>query len=329
MKLLIAGFQSRYEQYLPDLPVAHEAEMVFCKRSLSDEVFAAAAPDAEVVCVDSMRPTGSALMDAMPNLKMIHCEGVGFDQVDLEAARKRGIFVCNNPGANAGAVAEQVILLILALMRGLVPGQRSMLEGTSNQVLKQVLTTPMRELGDCRVGLVGFGCIAKAVTQLLHAFGAEVCYNAPHRRSPEEEAQWGVTYLSLEELAASCDIVSLHCPSNASTHHLVDEGFLRRMKPSALLINTARGDVVDSQALRNALEAGSLAGAGLDTLDQEPAPLDHPLIDLPPELRDRVVLSPHIGGLTTAFFRRGHLNMWRDIEKVAAGRRPDNVVNGL
>ena len=90
MKILIAGLQSRYEQYLPDLPITKQVEMVFCKRSLSDEVFAAAAPEAEVVCVDSMRRTTSVLMDAMPNLKLIQCEGVGFDQVELEAARQLG-----------------------------------------------------------------------------------------------------------------------------------------------------------------------------------------------------------------------------------------------
>ena len=132
MKILIAGLQSRYEQYLPDLPITKQVEMVFCKRSLSDEVFAAAAPEAEVVCVDSMRRTTSVLMDAMPNLKLIQCEGVGFDQVELEAARQRGIYVCNNPGSNAAAVAEQTILLMLALTRGLVPGQESMYAGTSN-----------------------------------------------------------------------------------------------------------------------------------------------------------------------------------------------------
>ena len=164
---------------------------------------------------------------------------------------------------------------------------------------------------------------------LLRAFGAEVCYNAPHRRTLEEEAERGVTYLPLEELAAACDIVSLHCPANDSTHHLVDDAFLARMKPTALLINTARGDVVDSLALRRALEEGRIAGAGLDTLDQEPAPLDHPLIDLPPQLRERVVLSPHIGGLTTAFYRRGHLHMWQNIQCIAQGQRPDSVVNGL
>lgn len=329
MKILIAGLQSRYEQYLPDLPITKQTEMVFCKRSLSDEVFAAAAPEAEVVCVDSMRTTTAALMEAMPNLKLIQCEGVGFDRVDLEYARQRGIYVCNNPGSNAAAVAEQTILLILALTRDLIPGQESMYAGTSNRVLGRVVTSPLRELGDCRVGLVGFGHIAKAVARLLRAFGAEVCYNAPHRRTPEEEAEWGVTYLPLEELAATCDIVSLHCPANASTHHLVDDAFLARMKPTALLINTARGDVVDSVALRRALEEGRIAGAGLDTLDQEPAPLDHPLIDLPPQLRERVVLSPHIGGLTTAFYRRGHLHMWQNIQCIADGQRPDSVVNGL
>ena len=135
--------------------------------------------------------------------------------------------------------------------------------------------------------------------------------------------------LSLEELAETCDIVSLHCAVTDETRNMVDEDFLARMKPTAYLINTARGDLVDNDALARALTEGRIAGAGLDTLAPEPVPADHPLVTLPPEIQRRVILAPHLGGITEASFRRAHAHMWRNAQRLAAGERPDSVVNGL
>ena len=187
----------------------------------------------------------------------------------------------------------------------------------------------IRELSDCRVGLVGFGDIAKATAERLAAFGCEVYYYTKHRRDREEEERYGVTYTSLEELAASCDIVSLHCAVTEETRGMADEAFLARMKSTAYLVNTARGELVDNLALRQALMDGKLAGAGLDTLAPEPVTADNPLVTLPAPACDRVVLAPHLGGITEASFRRSHLHMWRNAERVADGHRPDNIVNGL
>ena len=187
----------------------------------------------------------------------------------------------------------------------------------------------IRELSDCRVGLVGFGDIAKATAERLAAFGCEIYYYSKHRRDRVEEERYGVTYTSLEELAASCDIVSLHCAVTEETRGMADEAFLARMKSTAYLVNTARGELVDNLALRQALMDGKLAGAGLDTLAPEPVTADNPLVTLPAPACDRVVLAPHLGGITEASFRRSHLHMWRNAERVADGHRPDNIVNGL
>ena len=154
-------------------------------------------------------------------------------------------------------------------------------------------------------------------------------YYTKHRRLPEEEKKYHVTYLPLEELAEKSDIVSLHCAVTEETRNLVDAALLRRMKPTAYLINTARGDLVDNEALRQALLEGRIAGAGLDTLSPEPVPAGHPLTALPPEVQRKVVLAPHLGGITEASFRRAHAHMWRNVEHLAAGERPDNIVNGL
>ena len=134
---------------------------------------------------------------------------------------------------------------------------------------------------------------------------------------------------ALEELAEKSDIVSLHCAVTEETRNLVDAALLRRMKPTAYLINTARGDLVDNEALRQALLEGQIAGAGLDTLSPEPVPAGHPLTALPPEVHRKGVLAPHLGGITEASFRRAHAHMWRNVEHLAAGERPDNIVNGL
>ena len=185
------------------------------------------------------------------------------------------------------------------------------------------------ELSACKVGLVGLGDTGRAAAEHLRPFGCGLYYYSKHRRPPEEEQRLGVTYLPLEELAAVCDIVSLHCAVTGETRNMVDDAFLGRMKPTAYLINTARGDLVDNDALRRALTEGRIAGAGLDTVTPEPVPADHPLAALPEAVRDRVVLAPHLGGITEASFRRAHAHMWRNAERIAAGERPDCVVNGL
>ena len=154
-------------------------------------------------------------------------------------------------------------------------------------------------------------------------------YYAPHLKDPETELEYHVSYLELAELAARCDIVSIHTAVTEQTRGMINRDFLARMKPNALLINTARGEIVDNLALRKALSEGRILGAGLDTLAPEPTPADHPLVDLPEGVRDRVVLAPHLGGITTGSFRRAHRSMWGNIAAVLDGSRPVNIVNGL
>ena len=197
------------------------------------------------------------------------------------------------------------------------------------EMKEQCMTEGLTELSACKVGLVGFGDIARATAERLAPFGCELYYYTRHRRTPEEERKYGVTYLPLEELAETCDIVSLHCAVTDETRNMVDDALLRRMKPTAYLVNTARGDLVDNAALVQALTEGRIAGAGLDTLAPEPVPDGHPLTVLPQEIQDRVALAPHLGGITEASFRRAHAHMWRNAERLAAGERPDCVVNGL
>ena len=142
--------------------------------------------------------------------------------------------------------------------------------------------------------LIGFGHIAKATAQRLAPFGCELFYDSAHRKDPETEKAFSVTYLPLGELLAACDIISLHAAVTPQTCGMVNAAFLSQMKNGSYLINTARGELVDHLAVKEALFSGKLAGAGFDTLSPEPVPADHPLVRLPPEVEDRVVFSPHL-----------------------------------
>ena len=330
MKVLIVGNPDRYESYLPaDLPLAQEAEKVFCPRGSSDEALLAAAADADFIAFDPMSPIGARCLENMPKLRAIHSEGVGYNFVDLDAAARRGIYVCNCAGVNAGAVAEQTVLLMLAVLRDVVNGDQGVRAGQQIRIKESSMARGYTELADCRVGLVGLGAIGRETALRLRPFGCRLAYYNRRRRPAAEEEALGLEYLPLEELCAGSDIVSLHLPVTPETAGLVNEDFLRRMKPTAYLINTSRGDLVDNAALGRALTEGWIAGAGLDTLSPEPVLPDNPLLQLPEEAMKRIVFSPHIGGITNSSFRRSHRMIWQCFTDVAEGRRPKHIVNGL
>ena len=329
MKVLIMGSRDRYERFLPEKICTGEFQLVFAARDSTTQQLLELAPDADVLLADAISRVDRALIEAMPNLKLIHSEGVAYNTIDTQAAREHGIFVCNNRGCNADAVAEQALMLMLMLLRKGVTGDRAVREGRQIQYKEQAMSQGITELGDCTVGLIGLGDIAQATARRLRAFGCNVYYYAPHRRTHAVEMAMSVSYLPLEQLIARCDIISLHCPVSDETRHMVNGPFLSAMKPTAFLVNTGRGDLVDNDALRQALIQGHIAGAGLDTIAPEPTPANHPLVDLPEAVRDRVVYSPHLGGITTGSFRRGHQNMWNSVLALRDGKRPNHIVNGL
>ena len=260
MKIVILGAEARYRAYQPAMPFIQQQELVFLDKDSTEAEILAAGADAEVLFVDAITVVSAALMEHMPCLRLIHSEGVAFDRIDLSAARERGIYVCNNKGCNAGAVAEQTVLLILMLLRHALEGDEAVRAGRQMEMKERCMVEGITELSACKVGLVGFGDIARAAAERLVPFGCELYYYTKHRRLPEEEKKYHVTYLPLEELAEKSDIVSLHCAVTEETRNLVDAALLRRMKPTAYLINTARGDLVDNEALRQALLEGRIAG---------------------------------------------------------------------
>ncbi len=329
MKLLVIGDEKRARRYLPENPITDKVKMIVCPRDATEEELLRAGADADFILADAISPVSRSLIERMPRLKMIHSEGVAYHAIDLEAARERGIFVCNCRGVNAGAVAEQAVLLMLGLLRNVAPGDRAVREGKQITVKERAMVEGIRELSDCRVGLIGFGATGQATARLLSAYGCRVLYHSTHRADPDTERKCRVMWASRESVISECDIVSLHVPVTPVTEKMVDAGFLEKMQPGAYLINTSRGELMDHKALRDALMNGTIAGAGLDTLYPEPVTADNPIASLPEDCPGRVLLSPHIGGITGGTFTRAHQMVWENIERVAKRKRPERIVNGL
>ncbi|MCI9156140.1 MAG: hydroxyacid dehydrogenase [Lawsonibacter sp.] len=329
MKVLIYGPKSRYDLYTPDFVKELPVEPVFASAHQSTLQAARENPDAQVIFADAITRVERETIDALPNLKMIHSEGVAFNAIDIEAARERGVYVCNNKGCNAESVAEHTVMLMLMALRCGVTGHNAVKAGEQIRFKEKFMVSSAPELGEQTVGIIGMGDIGKATVRLLRPFGCKLYYYTAHRRPPEAERELGISYLPLKELAETCTILSLHCAVNDQTTHMVNKDFLAHVRPGAILVNTARGQLVDNLAVRQALVGGRLGGIAMDTLAPEPTPADHPLVDLPAEVADRAVLSPHLGGITGGVFRRAHGNMWNSVKLLLAGERPNFIVNGL
>ena len=254
--------------------------------------FAREMQDADVLLHVLERVTPAMIAQA-PRLKLIQKLGVGVDTIDRDAARSRGIAVCNMPGANTRAVAELTLLLILATLRQLSTLDRQTRAG-HGWALEPALVDQLGELGGRTVGLVGFGAVGKCLTPMLQSIGATVIYTSRHAA-----ADTSARVVDLSELLSAADVVSLHVPLTAETTGIIDEAAIQTMKPGAVLVNTARGGLVDYAALQRALITGRLRGAGLDVFDAEPATAAHPLFQL-----SNVIVTPHVAWFTAETLQR-------------------------
>jgi len=242
-----------------------------------------------LICLLSDRVDEALLDAAGPGLRVVANYAVGLDNVDLEACRARGIAVAHTPGVLTDATADLAWALLLAVARRVREGDALVRSGGwSGWSPLQLLGT---SLAGRTFGVVGLGRIGAAAAQRARGFGMDVVYTGRSRRE-REEARLEARFVSLEELLEVSDVVSLHCPSTPETRHLIDADALSRMRSSAILVNTARGDVVDEAALVDALREGQIGGAGLDVFEREPL-VHEGLVEL-----DNVVLAPHLGSAT-------------------------------
>lgn len=329
MKILAIGNPDRYEKFLPDFMKERNPEIVFVPRGADDEEIIKRAKGIKYMSVDAIASVSANVINNLPDLKIIHSEGVAYNGIDIEAAREKNIYVCNNKGVNASAVAEQTILLMLSLLRNVIVGDRTEREGGQIKMKEEMMVKGISELADCKIGLIGFGDIAKATAKRLSAFECEMFYYATSQKSSEIEKEYNVKYMSLNEIAKNCDIISIHVPVTDATRGMINREFLSKCKPSAYIVNTARGEIVDNDALCEALINNTIKGAALDTVAPEPTTLDNPLLNLPDSCKDKIIFSPHIGGITTSTFMRAHKTIWQAFIDVENGLIPKNIVNGL
>lgn len=275
-----AGFRRQLAANRPDwlrIIVVDEAET---------ENFAAEMIDAAVL-LHVLEPVTAQVIDRAPALQLIQKIGVGVNTIDLESARKRGIAVANMPGSNSPAVAEATLLLILGALRRVVHFDAMTRAGAGWRLPPEDFDE-VGELAGRTVGLLGHGAVARRLVPVLQALGADVIHWSRSSRPGTDEGA-----VSLDELARRADILSLHLPLEAETRGMIDANFLARLKPGTVLVNTARGGLVDESALVHALTCGRLRAAALDVFAEEPINATNPLRDM-----HNVILLPHISWLT-------------------------------
>jgi phosphoglycerate dehydrogenase-like enzyme len=309
---------------LNDVAIARELappgfEVVFA-RAGSQEFFDA------VKDTDFLIGMGERLEDsfyqAAPRIKLVQLLSAGYDRCDIEAARRAGVPICNNGGANSTAVAEHALLLMLAVSRRLVWQHRSVSAGAWRG--NNVADIKLFELRGRILGIVGMGAIGKKVSRLAQAFGMSVQYYDLNRLGEDIEDALEVRFRLLNEVLRNSDIVSLHVPLSPASRHMIGRAELSAMKPTAYLINTCRGPVVDEAALIEALSGGTIAGAGLDVFDQEPPPADNGLFGL-----DNVVLTAHMAGPTWDNQYARFRNAFDNCQRVARDEKPLWVIPEL
>jgi glyoxylate reductase len=282
---------------LDRLTAEHDVEVWPGRRPPPRAELLARAPELEGLLSLLTDPVDAELMDAAPSLRAISNYAVGVDNVDVEAATARGIPVGNTPDVLTESTADLALALMLGISRRLAEGEAFVRAGEWTTWEPGLMLG--RDLHGATVGIVGYGRIGQAVGRRLEGFGCEVL----------KTTRSGAGF---EELLERSDFVTLHCPLTPTTRGLIDEAALRRMKRTAYLVNTARGPIVDSDALARALHAGQLAGAALDVTDPEPLPVGHPLLDAP-----NLLVVPHVGSATHATRER------------MADMAVDNLVAGL
>ncbi|MBI2202820.1 MAG: C-terminal binding protein [Candidatus Rokubacteria bacterium] len=273
--------------------------------------------DADALVV-SLSPVTRGVMSALEGLKVVVRTGVGYDIIDVAAATELGVVVVNVPDIWIREVANHALALLLALNRKIITLDRQVRAGAWSAGLSGDRTGSIH--GET-VGIVGLGNIGTAFARRIAAFETTVIAHDPY----VEEARFkalGVERVSLEELAARADYVSVHTLLNAETRHLIGEAFFRRMKPTAILINTSRGPVVDERALVRALEGKQLAGAALDVWEKEPVAADHPLLKM-----DNVIATPHAAYFSSPAVAQVPRRCGEEVARVLTGQRPLNVVN--
>ena len=270
------------------------------------------------ILITHLAPLSASMMERLPGLRLVAVSRGGPVNIDRTAARERGILVVNTPGRNASAVAEFTLGAILAVTRNITRGHEALRRGEWRGDLFRADETG-NELSDMTVGVIGYGEVGTRVVRLLRAFGCRVLVADPYVRLAPEDAGAGVRRVALEYLLEGSEVVTLHARVTPETEGFLDAGAFARMKPGAFFVNTARGPMVDYDALTRALESGRLGGAMLETFAVEPVPSDWTLLRLP-----NVTLTPHIAGASLKTVRIAAARVAEEVRRYIAGEPPVN-----
>ncbi|MFP4016689.1 MAG: 2-hydroxyacid dehydrogenase [Halanaerobiales bacterium] len=305
--------ENELEKYRRNLEEAGHQLEVYSDRVEDDDILIERAGDADILIITNL-PLSARVINACQNLKMISVAFTGVDHIDMEACSKNDVLVCNSSGYANQAVAELVFGMTISLLRKMNACDNVVRAGGTRAGLIG------NEMAGKVFGIVGPGAIGLRVAEIAKVFGCKLLGYGTHQR--DEALKLGIEYVSLEELMKESDIVSLHVPLKESTRKLINKEKIDLMKSTAILINTARGPVVDSQALADALNNGKIAGAGIDVFEMEPPiPEDHPLLNA-----KNTILAPHVAFATDEAFRKRAAIVFDNIKKYQAGN-PQNVIS--
>ena len=318
--------ESRFVKYGVEWPEGWDVRYI--DRPLNEEGLVAM-QEADYVLVDCMDRITKEMLESCSNLKMLHVEGVSFNMVDIEGAKELGIMVCNNKAVNAAAVAEHCAALMLAGYRKvgwMDHNIRSLGYAKANELF---VSRGVREVEGSTIGMIGMGVIGREVAKRLAGWGCRLVYSDPVRMSEELEKAYDLEYLTQEELMKQSDIISVHVPVLPSTINMINKETIGLMKNDVLIVNVARGEIVNNEDLAWALENNEIGFAALDTVAPEPMPDDHVLRNLSSEADARVIFTTHAAGRTDQAFKRMLEWAIANMKRIECGEKPVNIVNGL
>jgi D-3-phosphoglycerate dehydrogenase len=299
----------------------HEIRFNHYKATMTKDQLIKEIKDVDAV-VAAGEPYTREVYEAAKKLKIIARYGVGYDRVDIPEATKYGIFVTNQPGVNSETVAEHAVALIFALARGLVGSVKSTIPETWEKIQYAYYSDKVGfELHGKNLGIIGLGSIGSKVAKICSSLNMKIFAFDPYVRE-ENDMQLGVKLTSLEELLKESDVVTIHTPLNNDTRHLIGEKQLKMMKKTAILVNAARGPIIDEKALYVALKEKWIAAAGLDVLEMEPPEPNNPLFGL-----DNAIITPHLAGSSSDNFMRSDALTEEQIKQALRGEVPKFALN--
>ena len=298
----------------------NEYQIVVLDETFSEGEIITQVRDADFLLCYRQDPSDEVLR-SLEKCRLVQLLAAGYDRINLDILAELGIPCSNNGGANSWAVADQAVLLMLAVYKQLLASDTSTRNGDWSKPITGLNTF---EMADKKVGILGFGSIGRQVAKRVQGFDAQVQYYDLDRLGEDTEVDMGVTYVSVEDLFRTSDILTCHTPLTKNTRHIVNARRLSMMKSSAVVINTSRGSVVDESALIDALNKGLISAAGLDVFEKEPVDPDNPLLSM-----DNVIVTPHIAGTTWDTWARRAKFGFENMERVSRGEPAQAIVRNF